>query len=155
MSTYTVLVPQHDNDQELIFVTDYNIIFVPYQVLEQLKVDSRGDPNRMFYRLSHELIRIDIFKSCLGHEQGCEVGVEVAVGVGRSRPFCQESELESVKFYWLRLRPGFAGYHSSTDNDSGQTVILRPENNERQEEKAIGSVEIKLKLHLVIEFRLI
>ena len=33
--------------------------------------------------------------------------------------------------------------------------MRRPENIERQEEKESGSVEIKLKRHLVIEFRLI
>ena len=34
--------------------------------------------------------------------------------------------------------------HSSTDNDFGQTVILRSENIGRQQEKATGSMEIKL-----------
>ena len=50
------------------------------------------------------------------HYQGCRVGVETAVGVGRSRSFRpeSESELESVKFYRLRLRPGVASYHPST-----------------------------------------
>ena len=51
--------------------------------------------------------------------QGCGVGVEAGVGVGRTRPFClaSESELESVKFRGLRLRPGVAGDQPSTDND--------------------------------------
>ena len=35
----------------------------------------------------------------------------------------------------------------------GQTVMPRPEHIERQEEKESGSVEIKLKRHLVIEIR--
>ena len=79
------------------------------------------------------------------------------VGVGRSRPLSleSESELESVKFCRLRLRPGVAGYHPSTDNDLGRTDMRRPENMERQEEKESGSVETKLKLDLVIKFRLI
>ena len=90
------------------------------------------------------------------HErQGC--GVEVGVGVGRSRQFClmSVSELESVKFCRLRLRPGVTGYHPSTDSDFGRTVMRHPENTGRQEEKASGKVEIKLKRHSVIEFRLI
>ena len=50
-------------------------------------------------------------------KQGCGVGVETGVGVGRSRPFCleSESELESIKFRRLRLQSGVAGYHTSTD----------------------------------------
>ena len=82
-----------------------------------------------------------------GFGQGCGVGVEAGVGVGRSRPFCleSESELESVKFCRLRLRPGVAGYDPSTGNDFGRTVMIRLENIERQEEKDTGGVEIKLK----------
>ena len=89
--------------------------------------------------------------------QGCGVGVEAGVGVGRSRPFCleSESELESVKFCRLRLRPGVAGYQPSTVNDFGRTVMRRPENIERREEMESGSGEIKFKRHLLIEFRLI
>ena len=45
------------------------------------------------------------------YDQGCGVRVETGVGVGRSRLFWpeSESELESVKFGRLRLRPGVAG----------------------------------------------
>ena len=60
-----------------------------------------------------------------------------------------------VKFYRLRIRLGVAGYHPSPDSHFGRTVMLRPENIERQEEKERGSVEIKLKRHLAIEIRLI
>ena len=40
--------------------------------------------------------------------QGCRVGVETRVGVGRSRPFWLEleTELESVKFGRLGPQPG-------------------------------------------------
>ena len=88
--------------------------------------------------------------------QGRGARVEAGVGVDRSRPFCLEceSELESVKFCRLRLQPGVVGYQPSTYNDFGRTVMHRPENIERQEEKENGNVEIKLKRHLVIEFRL-
>ena len=90
------------------------------------------------------------------HPNGCGVGVVAGVGVGRSRPSCLESELEleSVKFSRLRLWLEVAGYDygTSTDNDF---VVRRPENIEGQEEREIGSVEIKLKRHLVIEVRLI
>ena len=74
------------------------------------------------------------------------------VGVGRSRLFCpeSESELESVKFCRLRLRPGVAGYHPSRDGDFGRAIMHRLENIERLEEKESGSVEIKLERHLVI-----
>ena len=53
-------------------------------------------------------------------EQGCEVRVDTGVGLGRSRPFCMESELEleSVKFGRLRLRPGV---HTDTRQ---RTMIL-------------------------------
>ena len=93
----------------------------------------------------------------MGSNQGCGVGVETGVGVGRSRLFLpeSESELESVKFGRLRLRPGVAGYHSSTDDEFGGTVSHPPEIIERQEEKENSSVQIKLKRHLVMEFRLI
>ena len=89
--------------------------------------------------------------------QGCGVGVETGVGVGRSRPFSpeSESELESVKFGRLRLRPVVAVYCTSTDDDFDRTVIHPYENIERQEEKENGSVQIKPKRHLVIVFRLI
>ena len=90
--------------------------------------------------------------------QGCRVGVEAGVGVDRSPPFFpeSESELESVKFCRLRLRPGVAGYQPSTDNDFGGMAMYRSENFERQEEKESGSVEIMLKRPLlVIGFRLI
>ena len=66
-----------------------------------------------------------------------------------------ESELESVKFCRLRLRHGVAGYQPSTDNDFGRTVMHRPENIERQKEAENGSVDMKLKRHLLIGFRLI
>ena len=70
-------------------------------------------------------------------DQCCGVGVETGVGVARSRPFWleSESELEWVKFYRIRLRPGVAGYRPSTDDDFGRTVMHRLENVERQEEK--------------------
>ena len=60
-----------------------------------------------------------------------------------------------VKFCRLQLRPGVAGYQPSTDKDFGRTVIHRLENIETQEEKESGSVEIKMKRDLVIDFRLI
>ena len=71
------------------------------------------------------------------HHQGCGVGVETGVGVGRGRPFWSESEseLESVKCCWHRLRPGVAGYPPSTDDDFDPTVIHPSENIERLEEK--------------------
>ena len=82
---------------------------------------------------------------------------QAGVGVGRSRPFCleSESELESVKFSRLRLRPGVAAYLPSKDNDFRRAVMHRPENIERQEEMVSGRVEINSKRKLVIEFRLI
>ena len=86
--------------------------------------------------------------------RGCGIGVETGVGVGRSRQFCPESESElgSVKFCGLRLRFGVAGHHRpSTDEDFDRTVMHRPEDIETQEEKLIGSVEIKLKRHSVID----
>ena len=47
----------------------------------------------------------------MDYKQGCGVGVETGVGVGRWRPLWLESgsELESVKFGRLRLRLGVAG----------------------------------------------
>ena len=53
------------------------------------------------------------------------------------------------------MRPGVAGNRPSTDMDFGQTVMHCPENIERQKEKDRGSVEIKLRHHLVTELRLI
>ena len=90
-------------------------------------------------------------------DRGSGVAVEDGVGVGRSRPFCLESELEleSIKFCRLRLRHGVAGYQPSTDNDFGRTVMHLPENFERQEENQSSNMEILLKRHLVIRFRLI
>ena len=86
----------------------------------------------------------------ISSDQGCGVGVDAGVGVGRSRSFCLEpvSELESVQFCRFRLRHRVAGYQPSTDNDFVRKVMCRPENIERQEEKASGSVEIKLKRQL-------
>ena len=54
-------------------------------------------------------------------EQGCRIGVETGVGVGRSRWLRLESasELESVEFCRLRVRPGVAGCHPSTDDHFG------------------------------------
>ena len=77
-----------------------------------------------------------------GHKQGCGVGVETGVAVSRSRPFWpeSESELELLKFGRLRLRPGFAVYHPSTDDNFGRTVIHPYENTERQEEKESSSL---------------
>ena len=46
-------------------------------------------------------------------------------------------------------------YQRSPDNDLGQTVMRRTENIERQGEKESDRMEIKLKRHLVTEFRLI
>ena len=60
-----------------------------------------------------------------------------------------------MKFCRLRLRPGVAGCQPSIDNAFGRPVIHRPENVERREEKEIDGVEIKLKRHFVIQFRLI
>ena len=53
---------------------------------------------------------------------GGGVGVDNGVGVGWSRPFWPESELEleSGKFCRLRLQPGVAGYHHSTEDDFGR-----------------------------------
>ena len=83
--------------------------------------------------------------------QCCGVGVEIGVVVGLSRLFwpLSESELESVIFW-----PRVAGYHPSTDGDFGPTVMNPFGDFGRQEEKESGSVEIKLKHHLVIEFGL-
>ena len=67
------------------------------------------------------------------HTQGCGVGVEAGVGVGRSRPCKPESELESVKFCRLRLRPGVAGCHPSTNDKFSRTAIHPSGNIERQE----------------------
>ena len=73
-------------------------------------------------------------------KQGCGVGVEAAVGLVRSRPFFleSESELEPVKFCRLRLRSGVAGYQPLTDNDSGRTVIHRPENIDRGRKRTVA-----------------
>ena len=72
-------------------------------------------------------------------ESNVLAGVGVGAGVGKLGP----------------LRPGVAVYHPSTDDYFGRTVIHPPENIERQEEKDSSSVQIKLKRHLVMEFRLI
>ena len=85
--------------------------------------------------------------------QGCGVGVETGVGVGRSRPFWSESEMESVKFCRLQLRLVVAGYHPSTDDNFDQTVMHHMENIEREGKKG-GCVEIMLERHLAIEFGL-
>ena len=55
-------------------------------------------------------------------EQGCGVGVEPGVGVGRSRFFWpeSESELESVQNYRLRLRPGVTDCDSPMTNNYGR-----------------------------------
>ena len=63
-----------------------------------------------------------------------------------------ESELKSVKFGRLRLRPGVAGYRPSADDAFGGTVMHLLENVESQEEKENGSAEIKLERHLVSVF---
>ena len=91
------------------------------------------------------------------HNQGCGGVVETGVGVDRSRPFCleSESELESVKFRRLRLRPGVAGYQPSTDNDFWPNGYASSRYHWKQDEKESGSVEIMLKRNLAIEFRLI
>ena len=65
-----------------------------------------------------------------------------------------ELELELAKYDRLRLRPRVAVYQLSTDCDFGRMVMRRPENIEKQEEMASGSMEVKLKCDLVIEFRL-
>ena len=41
------------------------------------------------------------------------------------------------------------------DNDFDRAIMHQPENIEGQVEKESGSVEIKLKRHLLVEFRLI
>ena len=73
--------------------------------------------------------------------QGRGVGVEAGVGIGRSRLFWleSESELESVKFGRLRLRPGVAGWHSAADDDFVRMAMHTPENIERWGEKESGS----------------
>ena len=81
--------------------------------------------------------------------QGCGVGVETGVGVGRSRQLWpeSESELEPGKFCRLRLRPGVAGYHPSTDGDFGRKHWKTGRKGEWQ----CGD---KVERHLVIEFGL-
>ena len=59
-----------------------------------------------------------------------------------------------MKICGLRLSPGVAGYHLSTADDFGPTIVYRPENIKGQEEKESGSVEIKLKRHSVMKFHL-
>ena len=108
---------------------------------------------RLHFQTPYFLARALSARFC-SSAQGCGVGVETGVGVGRSRPFWPESELESAKFYRLRLRPGVARYHPSKDNDFGRTVKHRLENIERQKEKESGSVKLKLERHLVVEFGL-
>ena len=70
----------------------------------------------------------------------------VGAGAGVEKKICR-----------LRLHPGDAAYQTSTFNDFGRKFCCRhrPENIKMQEEKEIGSVEIKRKRHLVTEFRLI
>ena len=46
-------------------------------------------------------------------------------------------------------------YHPPTDDYYGQTVIHPFKNIERQDEKESDSVQIKLKSHLLMEFRLL
>ena len=72
--------------------------------------------------------------------QGCGVGVESRVGVGRSRTFWLESELELVNFGRLQLRSWVAGKHRAADDGYGRTVMHPPENIEWREEKESGSV---------------
>ena len=61
--------------------------------------------------------------------------------------------LESVQVFRLRLWIGIAEYHTSTDDGVGRTLMHRPENIETQEDEETGTVEIKLKRHLVTKFR--
>ena len=65
--------------------------------------------------------------------------------VGGSRSFWleSESELKSLKFCRLRLRPGVAGYQPSTVDNFGRKVMHPPDNIERREEKESGSVYVK------------
>ena len=67
------------------------------------------------------------------------VGIGVGAGVGK---------------IFATFRPGFAGYHPSTDCDFGRTVMHRLENTEILEGKERSSVEIRFECHLVIEFGL-
>ena len=60
-----------------------------------------------------------------------------------------------MKFCRFRLQDRVVGYQPSTDSDFGRTVMRGPENIERRKEKECDGVEIRLKRHLVMEFRLI
>ena len=60
--------------------------------------------------------------------QGCGIGVETGVGVGRSRPFLLESESELESVNSGRLRPGVADKHPPTEYDFGRTIMHPPEN---------------------------
>ena len=79
-----------------------------------------------------------------------------------------ESDLESESIFsgrsrsqsWSRLLfvdsvALVAGCQPSADNDIGRTFMHRPVNIEKHKEKEIGSIQIKLKRHLLIKFRLI
>ena len=72
--------------------------------------------------------------------QGCGAGVKTGVGLGGSRPFWPQSELELESVKSGRLRPGVVGYHPSTDDTSGRMVSHSYETIEIQEEKESGSV---------------
>ena len=68
-------------------------------------------------------------------------GVGVRAGVGNILPTPTPAQNRS--------------YHPSTDDDLGRTVIHPYESIERQEEKESGSIQIKPRRHVVIEFRFI
>ena len=64
--------------------------------------------------------------------QGRGVEAETGVGVGWSRPFWLESEVESVKFVRLRLLPGVADKHTAVEYDFGRAItqMYPPKNTE-------------------------
>ena len=80
------------------------------------------------------------------HDQGCGVGAEAGDRVGRSRPFYleSESELDSVKFYRLRLRPGAAGCELSTGSDFSERLCIVSKTL-KDMKKWRGSVKVKWK----------
>ena len=99
---------------------------------------------------SPSLHRDTIFKKRelnLGDQyQAFGVGAETAVGVDRSRPLWpeSESELESVKFCRLRLRPGVVGCHFSTDDNFAERVCIVSKTLKGGKKRRGGGVKINL-----------
>ena len=84
------------------------------------------------------------------NNQGCGVGVDIGVRVGRSRPFRPESELESVKFCRRRLRTRAAECVLSIDDNLGRTVIEITKTLKCMKKKS-SSTHVTLKRHFAIE----